>query len=286
MNYLKVAYRFFKKAGILGYGKKKNILGMNPLLISTLFIVLTALLANAARKLVKTALNDGLMRQLLLEFIATAELCATCFELIIVADNFGVWVYALYLFLLTIWWGKTWENASACPYNIMEEVAEGTQKITTATLLILSQVLGGLVIFRYIQILWSLELTENHRGRADEECTADLQVPMLFGAMVEGIATCLCRLTSKFLGDTEARFASTVDSFFATMMVVAAFNFSGGYFNPALATSLKFGCEGNTAVEHMIVYWVGASVGSLLSVFIYSSKPMKNLVCRLKPKQE
>ncbi len=39
----------------------------------------------------------------------------------------------------------------------------------------------------------------------------------------------------------------------ATSLVVAAFDYSGGYYNPVLATSLKFGCRGHTNVEHVIV---------------------------------
>lgn len=95
------------------------------------------------------------------------------------ADNFGVGAYALYLFLLTIWWSKHWENATACPYSPVEEILEGTQYITTAFLLILSQVLGGIVIFRYVQLFWALELVETHKGRAFGECTADLQVSLI-----------------------------------------------------------------------------------------------------------
>lgn len=48
-----------------------------------------------------------------------------------------------------------------------------------------------------------------------------------------------------------------------------AFDYSGGYFNPVLATSLKAGCEGHTMVEHAVVYWIGACAGSVLSVYLY-----------------
>lgn len=95
------------------------------------------------------------------------------------------------------------------------------------------------------------------------------KVPMAIGAAIEGTATCLCRLISRYLNDAQVRGASIADAFFATSMVVAAFNFSGGYFNPALASSLKFGCDGHTFLEHMVVYWLGATIGAVLSVFIY-----------------
>ena len=62
----------------------------------------------------------------------------------------------------------------------------------------------------------------------------------MLGFAVEGVATMLCRLTSKLLSDNEPQFANAIDSFVATALVVAAFDYSGGYYNPVLATGLKF----------------------------------------------
>lgn len=65
------------------FSKKLNLLGVHPLVISSLYIILTALIAAYLRRLVKAWTNDNILRQMLLEFVATAELCASCFELII-----------------------------------------------------------------------------------------------------------------------------------------------------------------------------------------------------------
>jgi hypothetical protein len=66
-----------------------------------------------------------------------------------------------------------------------------------------------------------MELVETHLSKAFEECVADLQVHVIAGAIIEATGTCLCRLTSKFLSDTNAKFGNILDAFFATMMVVA-----------------------------------------------------------------
>ena len=66
------------------------------------------------------------------------------------------------------------------------------------------------------------------------------QVSVVLGFAVEGVATMLCRLPSKLLSDNEPQFANAIDSFVATALVVAAFDYSGGYYNPVLATGLKF----------------------------------------------
>ena len=65
-----------------------------------------------------------------------------------VADNWGVGVYALFLFLLTIWWSLTWETESACPYNPLEELVEGTKNVKTTILIIIFQLLGAVLTFR------------------------------------------------------------------------------------------------------------------------------------------
>ncbi|XP_063365742.1 aquaporin-11 isoform X2 [Cydia amplana] len=240
-----------------------------PLVVSTLFILLTSLLAHCARRLVQKFVKESFVRVLLEEAIAAAELCGCCFELIVVADNFGVGTYAIFLFALTIWWSLNWGEATACPYTHIEDIIEGKGDVRKALLKTWAELAGGLLVFKYVQMYWALEISETHKDKAFEDCKADLQVPVLYGAAVEGIATCLCRLASKSLGDLNPRFATAIDSFIGTSLVVAAFEYSGGYFNPVLATSLKAGCDGHTLLEHAVVYWIGACAGSILSVYVY-----------------
>ncbi|XP_069684612.1 aquaporin-11 isoform X2 [Periplaneta americana] len=248
------------------------------LVVSALFILLTLVLAHAARRLIDNIIKDPFIRQLLQEFIAAAELCGCCFELIIVADNFGVSTYAVFLFLLTIWWSLNWGDATACPYTHMEDVVKGETDIRTAIIKSFFELSGGMLVFKYVQLLWSLEIAETHRDRAFSDCSTDLQVPVLYGAAIEGVATCLCRLASKTLSDLGPRFSTAIDSFIATSLVVAAFDYSGGYFNPVLATSLKYGCHGNTLIEHVVVYWMGASLGAIASVYLYRHPTVQKLL--------
>ncbi|KAF7266554.1 hypothetical protein GWI33_020062 [Rhynchophorus ferrugineus] len=280
--------RILRKIGILGFNKKRNIYGINPFLISTSYILLTLALAHLARRLVEKYVDDSkeTIKNLLFEFIATLELCSCCFELIIVADNWGVFAYAIYLLLLTIWWSSKWGNASACPYAPVEEILEGNRCLKDALKIICTQLAAAFLTFRYIQILWSFELVETHMNKAYEECTADLQVDMISGAIVEATLTCFCRLASKILGETSLKYSNIVDAIFGTLMVVAAFNFSGGYFNPALATSLKFGCIGNSFAEHIVVYWIGAFLGSAIAIIIFNSNIVQNKINTCKSKEE
>lgn len=257
---------------------KINKVTFAPLVVSTLFILLTSLLAHCARRVVQKTVKEPFVRLLLEEAIAAAELCGCCFELIVVADNFGVATYAIFLFALTVWWSLNWGDATACPYTHVEDVIEGKGDIRKALLKTWAELTGGLLVFKYVQMYWALEISDTHKDKAFEDCKADLQVPVLYGAVVEGIATCLCRLASKSLGDLNPRFATAIDSFIGTSLVVAAFDYSGGYFNPVLATSLKAGCEGHTLLEHAVVYWIGACAGSILSVYLYKLPAIQRFV--------
>lgn len=252
--------------------------------VSTFYIILTSLIAYWARRYVDYYIRDPFVKSLFLEGIATAELCGACFELIIIAENWGVSMYGLFLFALTIWWSMNWGDASACPYTHIEEVVEGKKSLRDAFLLIWAELVGGLAIFRYVQLLWALEIVSTHKNKAFEDCTTDLQVPVIFGAFIECVATCVYRVVSRALSDINPKFSIVIDSFIGTSLVIAAFDYSGGYFNPALATALKYGCLGTSFMEHVIVYWVGACAGSIVSLRAYRHPAIQSFVQRHKEK--
>jgi len=238
--------------------------------ISTGYILLIMFLCELLRKAV-APLNDGLVKTALNEAIAAADLCGVCFELIIVADNYGLAAYGLYLFLATIWWSLHWGDATACPYNHFESCVEGNMTKQETIVRTIAQVIGGVAVFRLIQVLWSIEIAETHVGRSHSAiynvCSADLTVPVLHGAIIEGVATWVCRIGSRLIAMKEPQYATAIDSFVATSMVCAAFSTSGGYLNPVLATGLKFGCRGHTPMEFFIVYWIGSSLGAISSIY-------------------
>merc|ERR1712179_275491 len=225
--------------------------------ISTGYILLVLFLCELARKLI-APLNPGLVKTALNEAIAAADLCGCCFELIIIADNYGIWAYFIYMFLLTIWWSQHWGDATACPYNHFEECVQGNMTKQETAVRTIAQTIGGVLVFRLIQILWALEIAETHVGRSHSAvynvCSADLTIPVLHGAIIEGICTLGCRIGSRLI---------------TTSFICLAFSTTGGYLNPVLATSLKFGCRGHTPMEHFVVYWIGASLGAISSIYTW-----------------
>ena len=116
-------------------------------------------------------------------------------HLVSVADNYGLAAYGLYLFLATIWWSMHWGeehhlscdnillpsrpgDATACPYNHFESCVEGTMTKQETIVRTIAQVIGGVAVFRLIQVLWGIEIAETHVGRSHSAiynvCTADL----------------------------------------------------------------------------------------------------------------
>ena len=51
--------------------------------------------------------------------------------------------------------------------------------------------------------------------------------------------------------------------------VIAAFDLTGGYFNPHLALGIKLGCGKGGHLQHLAVYWVGPCVGALIAAPVY-----------------
>ncbi|KAK7865878.1 hypothetical protein R5R35_003992 [Gryllus longicercus] len=247
--------------------------------VSAGVLAVTLLLAEIARRLVNRITEQGsLLSQLLHEVVAAGELCACCFELCVIADNYGVWVYAVCLWALTVWWGTRWGSATACPYIHYEDVVEGNTDVVTALLKTAAQLGGGFAIYNYIQYIWELELAETHIDKADEDCVADLHVTMFQGAGIEGAATCVARVASRIISQREIPLGNYIDAFVGTSMVIAAFDLTGGYLNPILASSLKYDCEGNTFEEHVIVYWVGATLGAIASIYLANHPTIQKLL--------
>ena len=41
---------------------------------------------------------------------------------------------------------------------------------------------GGILVFKYVQMYWALEISDTHKDKAFEDCKADLQVhKIVFG---------------------------------------------------------------------------------------------------------
>ncbi|XP_059472364.1 aquaporin-11 isoform X2 [Neocloeon triangulifer] len=269
---------FWQTATLTAPSRVRDVLEISPLAFSVACICLTLSISQYLRSAVRGASDPGVWRQCLEEMVAAFELCGCCYELIIIADNYGVGAYAVALFLLTIWWSKHWGDATACPYTYLEDLLEGRTNYGVVILKTIFGLIGALSVFQYIQLIWGLEMVENHKDRADSKCVADLQVPVLYGALVELAATFVCRVCSRTIGELGPKHGAPLDSFIGTSLVVLGFNYSGGYYNPLLATGLKLGCLGHTFAQFFVVYWLGATLGSVAASYFFRLPAVHSLL--------
>ena len=142
----------------------------SALIASCLLIAASCLSSELIRIIINKNVETPLSKLLCLEFIASAELCAVCFELIVgkrimvllvyrsfnlsfffvqkVSEEYGIWMYALILLLLTLWWAAHWADASACPYIHLEAYLDGSVHFSQAFLATLAEIAGGLAIYK------------------------------------------------------------------------------------------------------------------------------------------
>jgi len=239
------------------------------LAVSTAIIGLLCLLGHLLRLLVRRSIRQPQYQNLLQEAIAASELCGCVYELGIIANSHGLVMYAVYLFSVGVYWSLAWGDVYACPYLHVEDWWTGKTRLNSAILKVLAEVAGGWATWRYVRLLWQLQLSPAHQDRWVETCSADLQVTPLHGALVEGGAVLVCRLLARALSDLEPRFATAINSLCGTLLVIVGLNYSGGYYNPMLASALKLGCVGHSVAEHLAVYWGAACLGAIASTHLY-----------------
>ena len=68
---------------------------------------------------------------------------------------------------------------------------------------------------------WSLKLSDQYTDKDVWDCDADLQVPVMTGALIEGAATFLCRIVSRMISEIEPRFGGAIDALVGTSLVLA-----------------------------------------------------------------
>ena len=56
--------------------------------------------------------------------------------------------YAVFLFLLTIWWGDHWGEATACPYIHFEDTLRGKMGVLETVVRTAAEVAGGILVFK------------------------------------------------------------------------------------------------------------------------------------------
>uniref|UniRef100_A0A4D5RB59 Aquaporin n=1 Tax=Scolopendra viridis TaxID=118503 RepID=A0A4D5RB59_SCOVI len=209
-------------------------------------------------------------RILLEELISTADFCGCCFEMAFLFEVYGTIPFGIALFIMCLWWCYIWGDAAVNPNKHLEDYIKGEASVLQAGLRILFEMVAGIYTFWFIHYMWSFGLSVEHKYKSREKiCDADLQVSPMKGALVEGILTFIDRFNALVAGDIAPLQSVVYSAGLSTGLVLAGLNYSGGYFNPVLATSLKYGCRGHNVLEFFLVYWIGSVTGCLVALYLY-----------------
>jgi hypothetical protein len=114
-------------------------------------------------------------------------------------------------------------------------------------------------------MFWSMHLIPAHEYLHTSPCQAGLQVSILHGAVVEAMITFVSRLVALESSYWPATTAAGINSAVTVALCILAFDSSGGFFNPILASALTLNCAGNNLVEHFFVYWMASLTGSIIA---------------------
>jgi len=249
------------------------------LLISTAILAGTAVTTNILRSLIRYSLSPSIVSFCLLDFLCGLELCVCGFELGVVLDIYDIPVYSGFLWIVLIWQAISWGDATANPYSHLLRWQAGLQGISHTLIRICAGAAGALASLLILAPVWMMELSHFHQGRAEKSATGhcgdDLQVSLTEGVVVELVGTLFCLLSGSILSDVpklrnHPLLVTILDNAVGVALVIAAFDLTGGYFNPALAVGIKLGCGQGGHLQHLAVYWIGPCIGAFLAGPVYS----------------
>lgn len=258
------------------------------------FIVLAAFISESATRIVLREVNEGLFRRCLLDFCSSVETAFISWEIITLFEVYGKLVFSILGFCNLVQRSYRYRPyiCQACPYaHVQTYLATRNDpyyplSLKELMLRVLAQILGSLGGFRLNQTIWDMNLTVKHWYRSFTtsygHCWTFLHVDTLHGFLIEFAGTITCgligylvydlELMPKFPGGHHGRIFLSSTGIMST--VLAAFNYTGGFFQPALATARNYGCVGYfrtnlTAADHFVVYWVGAMLGGIAVWYFY-----------------
>ena len=264
------------------------------LLVSIAIILLTMAGCELLYRNVLTSTLPGLFRSLVLDFIGGGEAVVVSWELITVFHQYGQPLWALLSFLAMV--AKYYRyrpEVVACPYTHLQAVLRGWARPLDALARVIAQFAGARVFFSWQTRVWDWSLARVHVGRtywmSYGLCSAWLDVSNQLGFFVELGGSLVCGLAAILIFDWDLAPRVSIHkrilaSTSVTLLVVlAAFHQTGGFFQPLLAFGRTFGCVGVlrpvSPLDHVLVYWVGASLGAVLSMYL--APPIKSLLLAL-----
>ncbi|XP_028904247.1 aquaporin-11 isoform X2 [Ornithorhynchus anatinus] len=232
------------------------------------------------------------LRPLVLELLATFQLCACTHELVVQArldpsPHLGLTLS----YLSSLVHGLTLPGALANPCAVLHKVAAEGLAVRTALLKVAAQVAGALLARAYALSVRSLGLAERHRPDRRPACRPPLPADVPRACLVEAICSFIYHSAVVQFRDVRPKLRVHLLAALVTFLVFAGKrseqqdevwtgvgrdrrqggggSITGAVFNPALALSLHMKCFQGEFHNFAIVYWVGPTAGIAMMVLMY-----------------
>ncbi|XP_013398473.1 aquaporin-11 [Lingula anatina] len=230
--------------------------------------IVTIIVTRTSKRIVRAALPQSAQEHAI-DFIASFQECVYTWEACVLLSFYGDVAFGLALLAAELfdWWTQSEGECNPCgKFALFVNKEQGLGSTLVAMAL---QMLAGPVSYWFSMGLWSFQLCPTHADRWSKfACASDLTVDIPLGTVIEmacAIASIWLALNAlPFLGKLEDPIKVTLN----VLLVMICLHFTGGYFNPANASAQGFGCPGNTKLEHIIVYWLGPLMGTVLAVVL------------------
>ncbi|XP_020794314.1 aquaporin-11 [Boleophthalmus pectinirostris] len=239
--------------------------------VSLALLSVVVLLSDALRRMLARVLAHSGLEVHAAEFVSTLQLCCCTHELRVLSDVGKIERRLAHTltYVAAVVHGLTFKGAVGNPACTL--VHTYRQRLVPGAALweIACQFAAAAAARALMPLAWSLGMSSLHvRHRAREfQCTSPVDSPLIATA-VETACACAVQTAITQTRSLEEKYRVHAVAAVVTTAVYAGGPSTGAVFNPALAFSTQFRCEGRSLPEYCLVYWLGPVLGMLGSVLL------------------
>lgn len=207
------------------------------------------------------------------ELISTFQLSVCVFEISVIGRFYNVWIALCCSFCLLSLKNAEYifEGAFANPCGLLEDFVykKGYWVVDNVTKIVF-QLVGALVSFPFIQMLWKSTWSDLHHQQVRKGLRSTLEVSLLYGISIEILATFVTAISDFLSRGLLKKYNPVIRSASCVFLSYILAETTGTWMNPALATTHTFVFCSRKAVisEHLFVFWLGPIIGTLAAIAV------------------
>jgi len=178
------------------------------IIISPIIIIACIIICDFIYKVICHNLIYGIVRSCTLDLLAAGEATIISWELLTIFHQYGESLWAVGAFVtITVKLYRFKADSVACPYTHVLSVLTRVMSLRHAICRIFSQIVGGMISYRFLCNVWNLGLTQLHVSRSYWTsygvCYSWLAVPTWQGVTFEFSGSLMCGVLTSLMFDYE-----------------------------------------------------------------------------------